>query len=156
MENKHRMRVESGYRRRTRLVTGLTAAVLLSCGATVWAHHSYAMFDMEHPVEVKGTVKEFSFVNPHSSIILAVKDHAGKTSDFTIATGGPFNLARSHGWKRNSLKFGDVIVAVIHPLRDGSPGGDLIKVTRSDGSELIARDPSTPVPTEKKTPAEKK
>ncbi len=151
MENKHRMRVESGYRRRTRLFTGLTATVLLNCGAAAWAHHSFAMFDLQKPVEVKGTVKEFRFVNPHSWLILSVTGKAGKAVDFPIETNGAFYLAKRQGWKRDSLKAGDVIVARIHPMRDGAPGGDLIKVTLSNGRELIARAvPAVAPPVEKK------
>ncbi len=138
--------MENEHHARTSWVTCLSAAVLLNCGAAAWAHHSFAMFDLKKPVEVKGTVKEFRFVNPHSWIILAVKNKAGKSSDFPIETNGSFYLAKRQGWKRNSLKPGDVIVARINPMRDGAPGGDLIKVTLSDGRELIARPQSAPVP----------
>ena len=150
MESQHYAVVESGYRRRSFLITCLSATVLLNCGAAAWAHHSFAMYDSQNQVEVKGTVKEFRFRNPHSSIILSVKDHAGNSSDYTIETNGSFYLAQKQGWKRDSLKPGDVIVARVRPMRDGSPGGDLIKATLSDGSELIARPQSAPVPPDEK------
>jgi hypothetical protein len=133
------------------LFTCLSAAVLLYSSTVAWAHHSFAMFDLKKPVEVKGTVKEFRFVNPHSWIILSVKDKAGKPIDYSIETNGAFYLAKRQGWKRESLKPGDVIVARVNPMRDGSPGGDLIKVTVSDGRELIARPvPAAVPPVEKK------
>ena len=138
--------VNSGHRHRTSLIASLSAAMLLNCGAAAWAHHSFAMYDMKKPVEVKGTVKEYRFGNPHSWIILSVKDKAGKSSDFSIETNGSFYLAKTHGWKRNSLKFGDVIMARVNPMRDGSRGGDLIRATLSDGRVLIARVASPPVP----------
>ena len=146
MENQHYVVVESGYRRRSFLITCLSAAVLLTSGAAAWAHHSFAMYDVSKPVEVKGTVKKYTFVNPHSSIILSVKNKAGKSSDYTIETNGSFYLAKRQGWKRDSLKAGDVIVARVNPMRDGSAGGDLIKATLSDGRELIARVQGAPVP----------
>ena len=149
MKNQHHAVAESGYRRRSFLITCLSAAVLLNCGAAAWAHHSFAMYDSQKQVEVKGTVKEFRFLNPHSSIILSVKDHAGKSSDYTIESNGSFYLAKQ-GWKRDSLKVGDLIVARVRPLRDGSPGGDLLKATLSDGRELIARAESPPALPEKK------
>jgi len=124
--------------------------MLLNCGAAAWAHHSFAMFDLQKPVEVKGTVKEFRFGNPHSWIILSVKDKAGKVMDYPIETNGSFYLAKRQGWKRDSLKFGDVIVARVHPMRDGSPGGDLIAATLSDGRKLIARVEAPPVPSGEK------
>ena len=138
--------MENEHRRQTRLFTCLTAAVLLNCGATAWAHHSFAMFDLQHPMEVKGTVKEFRFGNPHSWIILSVKDKKGKAVDYPIETNGSFYLAKRQGWKRDSLKFGDVIVARVHPLRDGAPGGDLIRATLSGGRKLIARVETPAVP----------
>ena len=150
MKNQHAAFVEPGYRRCSFLIRCLSASLLLTCGAAAWAHHSFAMYDMQKQVEVKGTVKEFRFVNPHSSIVLSVKGHAGKSSDYRIETNGSFYLAKNQGWKRDSLKPGDVIVALVRPLRDGSTGGDLIKVTRSDGSELIARTQASLAPPEAK------
>jgi hypothetical protein len=151
MENEYPLRLESRNRRRTGVRTCLSAVVLLNVSTAAWAHHSFAMFDLQKPVEVKGTVREFRFGNPHSWIILSVKDRAGKSVDYPIETNGSFYLAKRQGWKRDSLKSGDVIVARVHPMRDGSPGGDLIKATLSDGRELIARVESPPV-----APAEKK
>ena len=146
MENERHARFETRYPRRTRLFASLSAAVLLNFGAVSWAHHSFAMFDLQKPVEVKGTVKEFRFGNPHSWIILSVKDKAGKVVDYPIETNGSFYLAKRQGWKRDSLKFGDVIVARVHPMRDGAPGGDLIRATLGDGRKLIARVETPPVP----------
>mgnify|MGYP003338284564 CR=1 FL=1 len=38
------------------------------------AHHSFAMFDAEKSIELKGTVKEFQYTNPHSWLLVDVKD----------------------------------------------------------------------------------
>lgn len=136
--------------RRTRLFACLTAAVLLHCGSAAWAHHSFAMFDLEKPVQVKGIVKEFRFVNPHSWLILSVKGKAGKAADFPIETNGAFYLARRQKWKRDSLKPGDAVTALVNPMRDGSLGGDLIKIMFNDGRELVARPSGTPSPADAK------
>ena len=138
MENRHLTGAALEYRRRTCVFTSLLAAALLNCGAAAWAHHSYAMFEMQKVVEVKGTVKEFRYVNPHSWIVLYVQDVSGKSSDYTIEANGPGYLVK-FGWKRESLKPGDKITASINPLRDGSAGGSLVKVTLEDGRELNAR-----------------
>jgi len=126
-------------RLRSFLIACLSAAGLLSLAAVAWAHHSFSPYDLENPEEVEGTVTEFRFINPHSWIVLSVEDFKGQTVDYKIETNGSFYLARREGWKRTSLKPGDEVVARVHPLRDGSPGGDLIKLTLSDGSELVAR-----------------
>jgi hypothetical protein len=40
---------------------------------SVFAHHSFAMFDQEHPMDLVGTVKEFKFTSPRTFILLEVK-----------------------------------------------------------------------------------
>ena len=109
----------------------------LTVGASAWAHHSFSAFDMTKDVEVQGTVKEFRWTNPHSFLVLAGKDSAGKAADVRIEMNGPGYLVRN-GWKRESLKSGDQIKATVHPLRDGTLGGDLVKVVFPDGRELSA------------------
>ena len=102
------------------------------------------MYDSQKSVSLKGVIKEFHYGNPHTLIILAVKKDADDLVDYSIETNGSFNLAKNQGWNRESLKPGDAVVALIRPMRDGSPGGDLLKVTFSDGHELIARAPPYP------------
>ena len=114
----------------------------------VLAHHSYAMFDMQSVVQVSGTVKEFRFVNPHSWIVLETVDASGKSVESRIEANGPGYLVR-FGWKRTSLMPGDTITASVNPLRDGTPGGSLVKVTFHDGHELLAEGgppPKSPAP----------
>jgi Family of unknown function (DUF6152) len=55
------------------LVSGFASAI----GGTVSAHHSFAMFDQEHPLQVIGTVKEYRFVSPHTFIVLDVHESDG-------------------------------------------------------------------------------
>jgi Family of unknown function (DUF6152) len=38
----------------------LLAGALVGSGAAL-AHHSFAMFDQEHPIELEGVVQEFKF-----------------------------------------------------------------------------------------------
>src|SRR5215475_3433675 len=51
----------------------LAGALLLSLHPTTQAHHSFAIFDQTHPIELIGTVEEFRFLNPHAFIVLQVK-----------------------------------------------------------------------------------
>ena len=119
-------------------LTGRVAGVLLA----VWlspalAHHSFASFNMKALVDVKGTVKEFHYTNPHTWIVLESQDASGKPIEVTVEANGPGYLVRT-GWKRTTLMPGDVVTLTIHPMHDGSPGGSLVKVTFADGHELIA------------------
>ena len=60
---------------------------------------------------------------------------AGATQRYTIEGPTP-GLLRNHGWKFNSLKAGDQVVAKVHPLRDGSMGGGLVSVS-INGSNFV-------------------
>jgi hypothetical protein len=114
------------------------ALLIAACSSAAFAHHSYAMFDNQKVVQIEGTVKEFRFVNPHSWIVLEVKDASGNISESRIEANGPGYLVR-FGWKRTSLNPGDSVVVSVNPLRDGAPGGNLLKVTFPDGHELAAK-----------------
>ncbi len=128
----------------------LLASLLISAPAL--AHHSYSMFDLTKEVEVQGTVKKFNWTNPHAWVALNTKDAAGNPVVAAIEMNGPGYMVRN-GWKRESLKPGDVITATVHPLRDGSPGGDLVKVTFPDGRVLSASIQLATPPSAKKPPA---
>ncbi len=112
---------------RARLLTAAILLALASPGA-VFAHHSFAMFDNQKSLDLEGTIKEFQWTNPHSWIQLIVKDPSGKDVEWSIEGGSPNGLGRS-GWTRMSLKPGDKATIVIHPLKDGTPGGSLMSAT---------------------------
>jgi hypothetical protein len=92
------------------------------------AHHAFAMFDTNREVTLDGTVKQFQWTNPHTWVQLMVKAPSGREVEWGIEGASPNNLAR-FGWTRNSLRAGDHVQAVVHPLKDGSIGGSLVKIT---------------------------
>ena len=53
------------------------------------AHHSFAMFDSDKMVTMKGTVKEFEWVNPHSWLRVVVADATGKQMNWALELGPP-------------------------------------------------------------------
>ena len=125
------------HRMTFRTVFGAAVLTAVVAGPSV-AHHSASMFDMQKRVEVQGTVKDFRWTNPHSWLVLTATDEANKGAEYNIEMNGPGYLVRN-GWKRESLKPGDAVTVTINPLRDGSPGGNLVKVTTADGKELSAQ-----------------
>ncbi len=104
------------------------AAVVASIAVPVWAHHSFAMFDNEKELTLEGIIKEFQWTNPHTWTQVLVKDESGKEVEWSIEGGSPNSLSRA-GWKRTSIKPGDKATLVIHPLKNGSPGGSLMRIT---------------------------
>jgi hypothetical protein len=100
----------------------LTSLVSVAAIGHARGHHSFAMFDTEHPIELAGTVKEFRFVNPHTILILQVKGENGDVTDWVLEGGAPAMLMRA-GMNAKSLKAGDEIIITISPLHSGAPGG---------------------------------
>src|SRR5258708_7197421 len=103
-----------------------------------WAHHSFAIFDIEHQLELQGTVQEFRFTSPHTFIILEVRSPDGTPMIWKLEGASPSILARD-GWSSQSLKTGDQIKLSIDPLRSGAPGGAWIgqKTTFSSGRPVV-------------------
>src|ERR1700739_3954962 len=99
------------------------------------AHQPFAMFDAEKTKPPEGTIKEFQWTNPHSWILMTVNNDQGQAEQWAIEMGGPSGLARQ-GWVPKTLTPGMKVQAVIHPLRDGTPGGQVMAVTLPDGTQL--------------------
>lgn len=105
-----------------RLAVLLTTCALALTAAPIRAHHSFAMFDRDHQVDLEGVVQEFRFVNPHTFIYLAVKQDDGSTVTWSLEGQSPSLLVRD-GWNSKTLKVGDELKMRIAPLRSGAPGG---------------------------------
>jgi len=113
------------------LALGVVAAAFAVHAAS--AHHSFAMFDAEKSVKLEGTVKEFQWTNPHSWILMNVANAQGGQDQWAIEMGAPGGLARQ-GWVPKTLTPGMKVTAVIHPLKDGTHGGQFMAVTLPDGT----------------------
>jgi hypothetical protein len=121
------------------LLGGLTLTAAFLCYAsTAVAHHSFAMFDRHQTETITGTVKEFELINPHGWLRIMVPDAKGNQNEWSLELGGAGLLARG-GWTRDSFHPGDKIVVRLHPLRDGSYGGQLVSVTLANGQVLGQR-----------------
>jgi hypothetical protein len=121
-------RKADGMKMRIATILGLLAFSGALAAGQAQAHHAFSMFDTQKELTLEGTVKEFQWTNPHSWVQLLVKDAAGKEVEWSIEGSSPNNLAR-FGWKRTSIKAGDRVQAVVHPLKDGTIGGSLVKIT---------------------------
>ncbi|MGO9590038.1 MAG: DUF6152 family protein [Candidatus Acidiferrales bacterium] len=114
------------------IVTAVAMAAMLAAGPAL-AHHSFAMFDQAKKVTLQGTVKDFRWNNPHVFIQVLVKNDAGGEEEWSIEMTSPEHLARV-GWRPGTLKAGDKVILVIHPMRDGSvKGGQYLSGTGPNG-----------------------
>jgi hypothetical protein len=109
-------------------------AALSLLALPVLAHHSSSMFDMQSEITLTGTIREFQFTNPHCWIQLLVTTN-GAIDEWSIQMGAPIQVFQG-GWNAHTLKPGDKIIVIVHPMRDGSKGGNFISATTADGGQL--------------------
>ena len=124
----------------TSMFAATTIAALTAACGTAMAHHSFAMFASESPVEIAGTVVEFKYTSPHSFILVEVKGKEGTSAVWNLEGPSPSILARD-GMSAKTLKPGDELVLTIDPLRSGAPGGawSLIRTKFKDGKPIAAQ-----------------
>ena len=119
-------------------LTTLTGALMIGAAARVVAHHSPVMFDMTKSVTIEGTVVEFSWTNPHSSIQLDVAGTGGAMERWGVEMGSPNSMVRA-GWKSTILKPGDRVSVTVRPLKSGERGGMFVSIKLADGRVLGGR-----------------
>jgi Family of unknown function (DUF6152) len=114
------------------------SVVVLVAVSSVAAHHSPVMFDRSIAKTLVGTVVEFSWTNPHSSIQLDVPNESGGVDRWGVELGSPQSMARN-GWRSSILKAGDKVTVVVNPLKSGEFGGIFVSITLADGRRLGGR-----------------
>jgi hypothetical protein len=95
------------------------AAVVATGISQVGAHHSASMFDYARSEVLKGKVVELRWVNPHVTLTVRGALKSGEAhADWVIETTSPGNLTRvDEGWHRDTVKPGEGVEVVFHPLR---------------------------------------
>jgi Family of unknown function (DUF6152) len=117
-----------------RCICALVGALAISIGVAN-AHHSYAAFDTTKEISIKGAVREFKFENPHCNIIITAIGKDGRTTDWYFEAASVRGLVLQ-GWRKSTLKPGDTVTLVGHPIRDGRPGASLLRAILADGTVL--------------------
>jgi hypothetical protein len=112
--------------------------LVVLAASSVAAHHSPVMFDRAVAKTLVGTVVQFTWTNPHSSIQIDVPNDKGGVDRWGVELGSPQSMARN-GWRSNLLKAGDKVTVVVNPLKSGEFGGIFVSMELADGRKLGGR-----------------
>src|SRR5262249_25508881 len=104
---------------------------LLLGSTAAFAHHSFAMFDQSKNVTVEGTVKNVDYANPHVWVDVVVMNDQNQPTTWGMEGGNLGGLYRM-GWTKDTVKTGDKVKMEVHPIKDGTPGGQIVRVTLAD------------------------
>lgn len=121
---------------KTQTMTGVVVAALVAAliGATLSAHHSFAMYDQTKTVTLTGIAKQFVAQANHAEIhfyLIApdrkgiAKDAAGKNVEWGVEMAGAAAVAQQ-GITAQTFPVGTVFSVKLNPLRDGSNFGSRV------------------------------
>jgi hypothetical protein len=129
---------------------GAVLLMIAGWGGPLVAHHSFSMFEMDKNVTYTGVVVDYKWNNPHVHFTIDITPAPG-VDQATVGRwdveGGSTNIMARQGWTRATLKAGDPITLVGHPMRDGSRGISLFYMITPDGKRMyhdIARPKGEP------------
>lgn len=101
----------------------------------IFAHHGNAAFDVGKKLELKGTVTEWVWSNPHCWLKFDVKDESGKTVNWVTETTNSADMME-RGWSKLTFKAGDQVTVTLEPVKSGAPVGRLQSVVLPNGKTL--------------------
>ena len=140
--------------RRRSFAPAAAVACLLS-GAAASAHHAFsAEFDANKPVELRGTIVEVEWINPHTWIHIDVKGPDGTATRWMIEGGTPNTLLR-RGITRNSLPAGTEVVVDGYRAKNGTNRANGRDITFPDGRKLFMGSSGIGAPRDGRDPTDK-
>jgi len=120
--------------------TALMALGLIATMNAAMGHHSFvAIYDTDKTVMVSGVVTAVEWLNPHAHFYVDVENEQGVVENWDFELASPNGLMRL-GWKRDSLKPGDVITVEGFVARDGSRHVNSRAATMADGTKMFTGD----------------
>ena len=110
-------------------ILAFTVAVVTLAATSAPAHHSFsAEFDGNKRLTLTGTVTKVMWQNPHTFFYIDVKDEkTGKITNWGMEMGSP-NILMRNGWRRDTMKIGDVVTVECALAKDGTPTGNASSV----------------------------
>jgi hypothetical protein len=118
------------------LFFAIACGVWLASGLSVLAHHSGAAeFDSNKKIDLTGVVTKVEWTNPHAHFYMDVNDASGNVANWNLELASPNVLIRN-GWKRNSIKPGDMVSVTGIRAKDSPNYGSASVITFPDGHKL--------------------
>jgi Family of unknown function (DUF6152) len=124
---------------KTRFIPLLSSAALTVLTIPLLAHHSGAMFEKEKTITVEGVVRKFEYTNPHSWLLVDVKNKDGSVTTWGFEAEGPSTLQRA-GIRPSDFAAGTKLKITGHPMKDGSPAAAWVEAIRADGKRFDPRE----------------
>jgi hypothetical protein len=95
---------------------------------------------MTEEISLTGTVKAWTFQNPHTWLRLDVTGPDGEVTEWSIESAPPAYVSRQ-GWSAESLQRGEEVTILISPLRnENEPNrGILLEIDPANGETLVVR-----------------
>jgi len=116
----------------------ITAICLAAIAPLAVGHHGTSTYDMTTEIELKGTVKDWTFGNPHTWLWLTVNEPQKAAVEWSIESAPP-NYLSQQGWSAATLKAGETLTALVSPLKGEPRRAILLEVKRSSGEILMVR-----------------
>lgn len=128
------------------LAAAFVALTISAIERPLTAHHSFAaQYDRSKPVTLKGSVTRVEWMNPHVYFYMDVTDASG-TAHWSIESGAPNTLYRA-GWRKDSIKVGEVVTVHGHLARDGTKLVNMQTAILANGKEVLGgRQDQVPTP----------
>ena len=120
-------------------VAALSFAALTVIAVPGMAHHSGAMFEKVKTITVEGVVKQFQYTNPHSWLLVDVKNKDGTVTTWGFEAEGPSTLQRA-GIRPSDFAAGTKLKITGHPMKDGTPAAVWVDAVRADGKRFEPRE----------------
>lgn len=112
----------------------------LMVGAELQAHHAVAgVYDLNKEIVLEGQLTKLNFMNPHSSLHLAVPNADGSVTEWVLTTASLQVLTRE-GVNRTSIKPGATLKITALPARNGNPAGFIRRLELGDRQFNLAID----------------
>ena len=119
------------------LRAALVSVLVLSCHSGL-AHHSRANFQLDNLVEMRGTVTEFNWGNPH----IYWRMELGNGENWLIEGHSVPGVNRL-GWSRDTIRVGDELLVVAYPDQNTDRNFALVEyLVLADGTPLAGFSPN--------------